>query len=115
MCRCSRLTLWTCGLLTLLLAPPRDLSASQGGAKAQLSKINIVGLRSLSAELLLPETGLKLGDLAGRDEFQAAADRLAQLGLFSNITYEFRTQGDGLSVTFHAQEAPRVPAYFDNV
>ena len=115
MCRCSRLTLWTCGLLTLLLAAPRDLSASQGGAKAQLSKINIVGLRSLSADLLLPETGLKPGDLAGRDEFQAAADRLAQLGLFSNITYEFRTQGDGVSVTFHAEEAARVPAYFDNV
>jgi outer membrane protein assembly factor BamA len=31
------------------------------------------------------------------------------------VNYDFRTKVEGLTVTYHVEEAPRVPAYFDNL
>ncbi len=64
---------------------------------------------------ILPETGLKAGENVVRDQLQAAADRLAQLGLFAKVSYEFQTRVDGLALTFHVEDAPRVPVFFDNI
>jgi outer membrane protein assembly factor BamA len=111
----SRCALWICCLLLFALASASSPSLAQNPAKGKLAKINFEGLKSLPADLLVAESGLKLGELTGRDDLQAAADRLALLGLFSTINYEFRSQVGGLTVTFHAVEAPRVPAYFDNI
>ncbi len=52
---------------------------------------------------------------AGRDDLQAAADKLVQSGLFSHVTYKFQSRADGLVVTFQLEEAERIPAYFDNL
>ncbi len=60
-------------------------------------------------------TGLQPGALAGRDDLQAAADKLVKSGLFANVKYNFQTRTDGVLVTFHVEEAPRIPAYFDNL
>lgn len=113
--RSPRCTIWTCCILLFCLAAAPHPSPGQLAAKSKLAKISFDGLKSLPAGLLAAESGLKLGELTGRDDLQAAADRLAQLGLFSKLTYDYRSQMDGLSVTFHAEEAPRVPAYFDNI
>lgn len=64
---------------------------------------------------ILAETGLKLGRPVTKDQLQLSADRLGQLGLFSKINYDYRTRVDGLSVTFHLEDAPRVPVSFDNI
>ncbi|MBZ5703484.1 MAG: hypothetical protein LAN84_16750 [Acidobacteriia bacterium] len=114
MLRGARISLPLCGLL-LLAAVPLRAAHPQQAAKATLSNITLTGLKTLSAEQLLPETGLKIGDLAGRDDLQAAANRLLQLGLFTKVSYEFRTLPEGLTVNFRAEEAPRVPVFFDNV
>ena len=53
--------------------------------------------------------------LAGRDDLQAAADKLVASGLFAHVKYNFQTRVDGLVVTFHVDEAQRIPAYFDNI
>jgi outer membrane protein assembly factor BamA len=111
----SRCALWICCFLLFAQASASGPAAAQNAARTKLSKINFEGLKSLPADLLIAESGLKIGDLAGREDLQAAADRLALLGLFSKINYEYRSQMDGLTVTFHAEEAPRVPVYFDNI
>ena len=46
---------------------------------------------------------------AGRDDLQAAADKLVASGLFANVKYNFQTRVDGLVVTFHVEEAQRIP------
>ena len=46
---------------------------------------------------------------------QAGADKLVQTGLFAKVRYTFQTRVDGLVVTFHVEEAKRIPAYFDNI
>ncbi len=115
MLRAVRISFRLCGLLLLLAAVPLRAAIPQEAAKATLSKITFTGLKTLSPEPLLPETGLKVGDLAGREDLQAAANRLLQLGLFTKVSYEFRTLPEGLTVNFRVEEAPRVPVFFDNV
>lgn len=60
-------------------------------------------------------SGLQKDSPAGRDDLQAAADRLLQTGLFARVNYNFVTRNEGLHVTFHLEEAPRIRAYFDNL
>jgi outer membrane protein assembly factor BamA len=40
---------------------------------------------------------------------------LVASGLFAHVKYNFQTRVDGLVVTFHVDEAQRIPAYFDNI
>ena len=94
---------------------------AQGPARAQTPVATAI-LEGLHADgshypekQILEEAGLKLGDTVTRDQLQMAADRLGQLGLFSKVNYDFHTRVDGLSITFHLVDAPRVPVFFDNI
>ena len=60
-------------------------------------------------------SGLKPGDAVTRDQLQPAADRLAQLGIFSMVNYRFTTSGDkAIILEFQLADAPLVPVTFDN-
>jgi outer membrane protein assembly factor BamA len=106
------------GLITLMLATSSAISAwAQDGtvATAPLSEIRADGLKSLPEPRVVALTGLQTGAQVGKDDLQAAADKLVQSGLFAKVKYNFQSRTDGVAVTFHVEEAPRVPAYFDNL
>src|ERR1700732_3033680 len=106
------------GLITLLLAAASAISAwAQDGtvATAPLSEIRADGLKSLPEPRVVALTGLQTGAQVGKDDLQAAADKLVQSGLFAKVKYNFQSRTDGVAVTFHVAEAPRIPAYFDNL
>ncbi len=84
-------------------------------ATAPLSEIRADGLKSLPEQRVVALTGLQTGAQVGKDDLQAAADKLVQSGLFAKVKYNFQSRTDGVAVTFHVEEAPRVPAYFDNL
>src|SRR6266436_296946 len=84
-------------------------------ATAQLREIRTDGLKSLPEPQAAALTGLQTGAQVGKDDLQAAADKLVQSGLFAKVKYNFQSRTDGLVVTFHVEEAPRIPAYFDNL
>jgi outer membrane protein assembly factor BamA len=84
-------------------------------ATAQLREIRTDGLKSLPEPQAAALTGLQIGAQVGKDDLQAAADKLVQCGLFAKVRYNFQSRTDGLVVTFHVEEAPRIPAYFDNL
>jgi outer membrane protein assembly factor BamA len=84
-------------------------------ATAQLREIRTDGLKSLPERQAAALTGLQIGAQVGKDDLQAAADKLVQCGLFAKVRYNFQSRTDGLVVTFHVEEAPRIPAYFDNL
>jgi outer membrane protein assembly factor BamA len=102
-------------LLFFLLLPSPAPRAQSAAPAARIASVSITGLRTLPPEPFLLIAALPRGASASKDDLQAAADRLLQLGLFSRITYEYRTFADGLSVTFHAEESSRVPVLFDNM
>src|SRR5436309_11202232 len=55
------------------------------------------------------------GTLVGRNDLQTGADKLVQSGLFAKVSYNFQTRFAGVLVTYHVEESPRIPAYFDNI
>jgi outer membrane protein insertion porin family len=82
---------------------------------ATLKAIHTDGVKHLSANQVIALAGLSIGSAVGKQDLQAAADRLVQTGLFSNVNYAFQSKDDGLYLTFKLVEAPRIPAYFDNI
>jgi outer membrane protein insertion porin family len=89
--------------------------AAPTAATAPLREIHVDGLKSLPEPQVAALSGLQTGAQVGKDDLQAAADKLVQSGLFAKVKYNFQSRIDGLLVTFHVEEAPRIPAYFDNL
>jgi outer membrane protein assembly factor BamA len=84
-------------------------------ATANLHETRAEGLKTLSEAQVIALSQLEKGSQVGKPELQAAADRLLQTGMFAKVNYSFQTRGDGLTVTFQLEEAPRVPIYYDNL
>src|SRR4051794_13998729 len=104
--------------LTTSFASAQSAPSSNGSpavGTATLREIRAEGLKSLPQPAVVALTGLQSGAVAGRDDLQAAADKLVASGLFAHVKYNFQTRVDGLVVTFHVEEAQRIPAYFDNI
>jgi len=83
-------------------------------ATAPLREIHSEGLKSLQAQQVAALCGLQLNAQVGKDDLQGAADKLVQSGMFAKVRYNFQSRTDGVVLTFHVEEATRVPAYFDN-
>jgi outer membrane protein insertion porin family len=96
-------------------AAPAATPTAAAAPTAAVREIRFDGLKSLTQAQAAPLSGLQVGQQAGRDELQAAANDLVQYGLFAKVKYNFQTRTDGIVVTFHVEEAPRLPAYFDNL
>lgn len=95
-------------LLGLIVAP---LAYSQ---TATLREIRADGLKVLTEPQLIALSGLTTGSQVGRKELQDAADALVRCGLFAKVNYNFTTRNDGVVVTFHVEENPRLPVFYDN-
>lgn len=101
----------------LLLLPPLALHAlaqTPDNATASLREVHADGQKLLSEAQVVAYTGLALGSQVGRADMQAAADKLVATGLFAKVGYNFQTRS-GVIVTYQVEEAPRIPAYFDNI
>jgi outer membrane protein assembly factor BamA len=102
--------------MLLFISPARaQTPPAAATATAVLREIRADGLKSVTESQVVTMSGLQTGAEAGRDELQAAADKLVQSGLFAHVNYNFQSRADGLVVTFHLDEAERIPAYFDNL
>jgi outer membrane protein assembly factor BamA len=82
---------------------------------ATLKAIRAEGANHLNQSQVIALSGLNVGSAVGKQDLQTGADRLVQTGLFSNVNYVFQSKEDGLYLTFKLAEAPRIPAYFDNI
>jgi outer membrane protein assembly factor BamA len=101
-------------LLSASVAHAQTQSAAPASTAA-LREVRADGLKSLTQPQILTISGLQIGAEVGRDDLQAAADKLVQSGLFAHVTYKFQSRADGLIVTFQLEETERIPAYFDNL
>ena len=88
-------------------------SASSAGS-AELREVHSEGQKALTETQIAALSGLQTGTLVGRTELQTAADKLVGSGLFATVKYDFKTRIDGVSLTFHVAESPRLPVYYDN-
>ncbi|HYL86475.1 MAG TPA: POTRA domain-containing protein [Candidatus Angelobacter sp.] len=98
----------------LLGAPFPSLAQTPDNQTAALREVHVDGQKRLSEAQVVSLTGLVLGSQVGRADLQAAADKLVQSGLFAKVSYNFQTR-TGVIASYHVEEAPRIPAYFDNI
>jgi outer membrane protein assembly factor BamA len=98
--------------LILFAALPAQTQTAPKASK--IAVITVTGTLKFSAEQVASASGLKIGDVVSADQIQAAADRLAALGIFSTVNYRFTSKADTISLEFQVQEAHAVPLSFDN-
>ena len=105
------------GTLLLLLLPAgfHASAQAQDAATAPLREVHADGEKFLTEAQVVAITGLLSGAQIGRNDLQTAADRLVQSGLFAKVSFNFQTKVAGILVTYHVEESPRIPAYFDNI
>jgi len=90
-------------------------SPQQVALAGTLKTIKITGTQRYTSDQVGVASGLKIGQAVNHDTLQAAADQLAQLGLFAKVNYRFTTFPDqGVEVEFSLEDAPAVPVDFDN-
>src|SRR6266436_9807000 len=81
-------------------------SPTSGGAP--LREVHAEGAKILTETQIISLAGLQPGLQVGKDDLQAAADRLIQSGLFAKVNFNFLTRGGGVLVTYHVEESPRL-------
>ena len=107
----------TC-LVTLILSALSVFRASAQSPEpvsAPLREVHVDGEKHLTETQIIAITGLVPGSQIGRDDLQTAADKLVQSGLFAKVSYNFQTKLASVLVTYHVEESPRIPVYFDNI
>ena len=97
-------------------SPPSLQAGSQSApsGSAHLDSVLVTGSQRFSSAQIASAIGLRKGEVINRDTLQAAADKLAELGLFANIQYKFSTVATGVAVTYQVMDAPLLPVTFDN-
>src|SRR5205823_4118998 len=75
----------------------------------------VTGLNHFKEVQVIAASGLKLGDLAGEEQFEQAAQKLGETGLFSNLTYKYQYSTAGCNLDMEVAENDKlVPITFDN-
>lgn len=80
----------------------------------KIAKITVTGNAKYPADQIIAATKLSIGEPVSVAQLQAAANRLAALGVFKSVDYRYRSKRDSLSLEWLVQPAPTVPLWFDN-
>ncbi|MGA8073853.1 MAG: POTRA domain-containing protein [Candidatus Acidiferrales bacterium] len=80
----------------------------------RLAPLKASGSKRFSAEQIAAASGLKQGQSISGEDLQAAANRLAHLGVFSDVRYRYATQGGNVEIEFQVADAPSIAPLFDN-
>ena len=76
--------------------------------------MTVSGAQNFPADQILAASGLKTGEVVTAPQIQAAADRLAALGIFLSVNYRYASKDDSISIEFQVKQAPTYPLSFDN-
>lgn len=88
--------------------PPADAAFPVGA-------IAVTGATRFKAEQVVQVSGLVVGSPIKVAELQAAAKRMTETGMFSNVSYRYTVTGGRLQITLEIEEAKwTIPVVFDN-
>jgi outer membrane protein insertion porin family len=104
---------------------PKEPAAAQPApvapavSKWPIASLKVDGNKNYSEQDILTVAGLKIGDAAGKEEFEAARDRLIASGAFEQVGYRFDPVGGGAkgyAASFQVVEIQQVyPFRFESV
>lgn len=81
-----------------------------------IGKIEFVGLKGLNPDELIAASGLRIGQAFDLKALDDGAQKLADSGLFKNISYRTQTVGNSVTITFvvEGSKGGNSPVLFDN-
>jgi outer membrane protein assembly factor BamA len=100
--------------LALALVAAWPGAQALAAANGLLTSVRAIGSKRFTASQVAAMSGLREGEQVTEKDFQNAANRLAQLGLFSNVRYRFTSEGPDVTLEFDVADAPAFPVSFDN-
>ena len=83
-----------------------------------IESLSVEGNKDFTSQQILAVAGLKVGQLAGKAEFDAARDRLVATGFFETVGYRFAPSKDssGYAASFQVVEvSPLYPVEFEGL
>lgn len=90
-------------------------TAAIGQQSSRLQKIDVTGLKRMTADQVIGLSGLQVGQVVDATVLDAAANKMLQSGLFRRLGYRVRNTHDGAIVTFDIEESARnLPVVFEN-
>ena len=97
-------------------APAKKAKAEKTAEKTEVTRwpiesLAVEGNKNYTAEQLLSVAGLKIGQVAGKSDFEAARDRLIATGRFETVGYRFAPNKDSTSYTASFQVVEVTPLY----
>lgn len=100
----------------LIFAPGAFAQQPPPATTIRLSSIEVSGLQRVTKEQAIAASGLQVGQTIDVAALDAAAQRLAGSGLFTNISYRLRGSAQRAIVTFEVEEPKGrgLPVVFDN-
>jgi outer membrane protein assembly factor BamA len=104
---------WPALLLLLLFPSVARPQSSPPPSSGKLGSVEVKGSRFASHDIAAA-IGMHPGASITKDDLQAGADRLAQLGWFSSVQYRFSSSGAAVQVEYAVTDAPAVAVLFDN-
>ena len=93
-------------------AAPTNPAVAEAPSKWPVEALTVEGNRNYTREQVLAVAGLKVGQLAGKPEFEAARDRLTASGVFETVGYKFEPgpNKEGFVASFQVTEVEPVYA-----
>src|SRR5215469_11568030 len=117
MMRSSR---WLAALLLLAIAPARAQSSGKSfdqlpASNRQLIAVTVSGSKRYPESDALAASGLQIGTTVTEDDFKKAARRLGDLGVFSNIAYNYSYSSAGTKLILQVTDVDKfVPVRFED-
>jgi outer membrane protein insertion porin family len=107
--------------LTLGLSVPSPSQSAQKSlaqmpdSARQLVTIKVTGSKRFSEPSIAAASGLQIGTPVTDDDFKKAAQRLGDMGVFTDIAYSFSYSPAGTKLEFHVTDADKfVPVRFED-
>jgi outer membrane protein insertion porin family len=101
--------------LLLTFVPARAQQPQAPAQSLKLDKIEFKGLDRVKEPEALEKSGLQVGQTVDIDAVEAAANRLLESGLFTNLSYKLKGTTDKALLTFEVVERKwTMPVSFDN-
>jgi outer membrane protein assembly factor BamA len=97
--------------------PVQSATSAAPAARWPVESLKVEGNHTYAVEQILTVAGLKVGQVAGKPEFEAARKRLVDSGAFETVGYKF-TPGSakGYAAVFQVQEVQQAyPAEFEDL
>ncbi len=91
-------------------AAKRGPAPSAPAQRWPIASIVVQGNRTYTTAQVLAVAGLRVGQVAGKSDFEAARDRLVACGAFENVSYRFgqSPRGEGITATLEIAEVEQV-------